>query len=222
MTSSVVIQSFGNIKKATAVSFIRQIILFIPLALIFSQLFGLYGAIYAGPIADFICFIIVIFIFNSEYVKIKNKKEEIAITDNDVAVKKSNSNIIVTINREYGSGGRYVARLLADLLNTNFYDKEIINITAQNTGLSKNYIDENEQRITKQRAVKYYGLNKKNALKKIIEINKQREKHYKYYTNEDWKNLDNYDYTFNVDKLGVEKTAEVIRDIVINLNNKNK
>lgn len=73
-----------------------------------------------------------------------------------------------------------------------------------------------------KRAVKYYGLNKKNALKKIIEINKQREKHYKYYTNEDWKNLDNYDYTFNVDKLGVEKTAEVIRDIVINLNNKNK
>lgn len=155
MTSSVVIQSFGNIKKTTAVSFIRQIILFIPLALIFSQLFGLYGAIYAGPIADFICFIIVIFIFNSEYVKIKNKKEEIAITDNDVAIKKSNSNIIVTINREYGSGGRYVARLLADLLNTNFYDKEIINITAQNTGLSKNYIDENEQRITKRGNVYY-------------------------------------------------------------------
>ena len=33
------------------------------------------------------------------------------------------------------------------------------------------------------RAVKYYGLNEKNALKEIQKINKSRENHYKYYTN---------------------------------------
>ena len=34
MTTSIVVQSLGNVKKATAVSFIRQIILFIPISLI--------------------------------------------------------------------------------------------------------------------------------------------------------------------------------------------
>lgn len=70
MCSSITIQSLGNVKKATMVSFARQIILFIPLAIILCQFYGLYGALYAGPIADTICFIFVIFVFTSEYKKI--------------------------------------------------------------------------------------------------------------------------------------------------------
>ena len=68
--SSIIIQSLGNVKKATMVSFTRQIILFIPLSLILCHFIGLYGALYAGPIADTICFIFVIFVFTSEYKKI--------------------------------------------------------------------------------------------------------------------------------------------------------
>ena len=48
-----------------------------------------------------------------------------------------------------------------------------------------------------------YSLNK---------INKQRAKHYKYYTNRDWYNYNNYDLSINVDMLGVEKTAELIKN----------
>lgn len=277
MTSSVVIQSFGNVKKATALSFIRQIILFIPIALILTNIFGLYGAIYAGPIADTICFIVVIFIFTSEYRKIKAKEETTeTITIENIEKKKSNSDLIITINREYGSGGRYVAKLLADSLNANFYDKEIIRMTASKTGLTEKYIDESEQKLTnmgnmyynndnelfiaeskvikeiskntpcvivgrcanyvlknnknvisiflygsdedkEKRCIKYYGLKKKDALKEINRINIAREKHYKHYTNSNWRDLNNYDYTFNVDKLGVEKTAEIIKNIVLNI-----
>lgn len=277
MTSSVVIQSFGNVKKATATSFIRQIILFVPIALILTNIMGLYGAIYAGPIADTICFIIVIFIFTSEYKKIKSKEvvEENIIIENSNK-KKSNNNLIITINREYGSGGRYVAKLLADSLNANFYDKEIIVMAAKKTGLSENYINENEQKITNigniyynndnelfiaeskvikelakntpcvivgrcanyvlkdykniiniflyssdedkiNRCFKYYGIKKKDALKEINKINNAREKHYKHYTNGEWRNLKNYDYSFNVDKLGVEQTANLIKDIIVNI-----
>ena len=156
MTSSIVIQSFGNVKKATALSFIRQIILFIPIALIFTNIFGLYGAIYAGPIADTICFIIVIFIFTSEYKKIKAKEESTENIEVKYENKKeSNSNLIITINREYGSGGRYVAKLLADSLNANFYDKEIIVMTASKTGLTEKYIDESEQKLTNMGNIYY-------------------------------------------------------------------
>ena len=69
-----------------------------------------------------------------------------------------------------------------------------------------------------KRAVKYYGLDEKLALKEIKRINKNREKHYNYYTHEKWKNIDNYDLSMNVDKLGVEKTAKFIAEFIINKN----
>lgn len=60
MTTSIVVQSLGNVVKATAVSFIRQIILFIPLAFLLSMGFnlGLNGILYAGCLADSLTFII--------------------------------------------------------------------------------------------------------------------------------------------------------------------
>ena len=61
-----------------------------------------------------------------------------------------------------------------------------------------------------KRAVKYYGLDKKNALKRIKAIDKERAKHYKYYTSQEWKDFSNYDIVINVDKFGVEKTAKQI------------
>lgn len=35
---------------------------------------------------------------------------------------------LVTISREYGSGGRIIGKLLAEKLNVPFYDKEIIDM----------------------------------------------------------------------------------------------
>ena len=65
-----------------------------------------------------------------------------------------------------------------------------------------------------QRAVKYYGLDEKNALKQIKKINKERQKHYKFYTNREWTNQNNYDLSINVDKYGVEKTADIICNFI--------
>ena len=272
MTTSIVVQSLGNVKKATMVSFIRQIILFIPLACILCIAFnkGIYGVLQAGPIADGITFVIAGIIFLSEYKKLSviNNNEEIEVDSikNNYKGKK----IVVTISREYGSGGRYVGRLLAQKLGIDFYDKELIALASSSSGLAEEYIEESEQKLvsakfennnddrifiaeekvikklarekscvivgrcadyilkdnkdvtkiflysdekhTVERAVKYYNLSKKDALKEINKINKQRAKHYKYYTNRDWYNYNNYDLSINVDMLGVEKTAELIKN----------
>ena len=107
--SSIIIQSLGNVKKATMVSFTRQIILFIPLSLILCHFIGLYGALYAGPIADTICFIFVIFVFTSEYKKItrlENKVEKENVDNNEILKLILNKKVVVTISREYGSGGK--------------------------------------------------------------------------------------------------------------------
>lgn len=43
---------------------------------------------------------------------------------------------IITISRQYGSGGRIVAQKLAEALGIPFYDNELITMAAEKTGLS--------------------------------------------------------------------------------------
>lgn len=274
MTTSIVIQSLGNVVKSTAVTFIRQIILLIPISLILAFAFnkGIYGVLYAGCIADVLCFIITIFIIKSEYKKlgkevINETYQEKEQTNNTY----NGKHIVITISREYGSGGRFVGRLVAEKLGLPFYDKELISLSAKESGLSEEYVkmtdekkksasytNNNDDRLfiaeqkvieklaksscvivgrcadyilkdnkdaikiflysdsksKEKRAIKYYGLNSKTALRKIDKINKERSKHYKFYTNREWKDFSNYDLSFNVDKYGVEKTAENIINII--------
>ena len=56
---------------------------------------------------------------------------------------------VITIGREFGSGGRELGRRLADHLNMAYYDQEIITAIAQRTELSVQYI----QGIVEQRPV---------------------------------------------------------------------
>ena len=49
---------------------------------------------------------------------------------------------IITISREFGSGGRTIGRKVAEKLRIPFYDKEIIEKVAEKSGLSKKYIEE--------------------------------------------------------------------------------
>ena len=65
-----------------------------------------------------------------------------------------------------------------------------------------------------QRATKYYGLDKENAAREINRINKLRSNHYKYYTEKDWKSPADYDICINSDALGVEKSSELICNLV--------
>lgn len=50
-------------------------------------------------------------------------------------------NKIVTISREFGSGGREIGKRLADELGFAYYDSEIINLLSKETGMSKEYIN---------------------------------------------------------------------------------
>ncbi len=49
---------------------------------------------------------------------------------------------IITISREFGSGGRELAKRLADYLNFDYYDSEILTAVANNSGTDENYIEE--------------------------------------------------------------------------------
>ena len=52
---------------------------------------------------------------------------------------------IITISREFGSGGRFIGEEVAKKLGIAYYDKKIINEIAEKSGLSPEYIQENAE-----------------------------------------------------------------------------
>ena len=53
---------------------------------------------------------------------------------------------VITIGREYGSGGRYIASELAKKLNVNFYDGKLLEKVAEKAGFSLDYVQSNDEK----------------------------------------------------------------------------
>ena len=282
-------QAIGKGIKSAIISLSRQIVFLIPAMVVFGHIFGIHGILYAGPFADGLAFIVASTLLILQVRKFKKAETSIKplITNPLEITQPSTSNIVITLSREYGSGGRYIGKLIAQKLGIKLYDKEFIMKVAEETGLSEQYIKENEQKrnvldvlnngyysdlnnsdelfvkeaelikdvsskepcvivgrcadqILKDnknvlkvfiysdmedkinRAVKYYGMDKKKAEKEIARIDKLRGNHYKYYTSKEWKDFSNYDICINSDKVGVEKAADLIIDMASQLENENQ
>lgn len=56
--------------------------------------------------------------------------------------------VVITISREFGSGGRRIGELAAKKLNIKFYDRTLIDLAADASGLSANFVRENEQKFS--------------------------------------------------------------------------
>jgi cytidylate kinase len=56
------------------------------------------------------------------------------------------SNLVITIAREHGSGGRYVGEQLAERLHIPCYNSQIVSETALKSGFSEKFIKENEEK----------------------------------------------------------------------------
>ena len=278
--SGIFFQAIGKSSKSAILSLSRQILFLIPAMVTFGSIWGIKGVLFSGPFADGLAFIIAAILLTLEIKHLgKSQVRKDAISDNTITDSKVNKNIIITLSREYGSGGRYVGKLIADKLGIKLYDKEFIEKVAQETGLSEEYIESNEQKrdslsnlnngyyfgltnsdelffkeseLIKEvankescviigrcadfilqdknnvlkvfvysdikdkvkRATEFYGFDKENAEKEITRIDKLRANHYKYYTEKEWKDPSNYDICINSDTLGVEKTAELICEII--------
>lgn len=56
---------------------------------------------------------------------------------------------VISISREYGSGGREIGKILADRLGYKYYDTELIKLVMEKSGYSPEYIKKNEQTLDK-------------------------------------------------------------------------
>ena len=145
--SGIFFQAIGKSTKSAILSLSRQIVILIPSMIILSHIFGIMGVLAAGPVADGLAFILAVILLAREIKHLKNNgTEEVIVKKEEQNGIKSENNIIITIAREYGSGGRYIGKLVAKKLGIKLYDKEFITKIAEDTGLSSEYIENNEQK----------------------------------------------------------------------------
>ena len=165
--SGIFFQAIGKSVKSAILSLSRQILFLIPAMIILGKLFKIKGVLYAGPLADSLAFILSIILIIHELKVMKkpksipeNRQEEINLTNNK-------NHFVITISREYGSGGRYIGKLVAQKLGIKLYDKEIITKLSENTGLTTEYIKKHEQKtniLDNLNNGYYYNLNNNDEL----------------------------------------------------------
>jgi len=201
----------------------------------------------------------------------------------------SNSeNIIITVGRQIGSGGRIIAGILAEEFGCGLYDKEILNLAARESGFCKEFFEQNDEKkgffkslfhlhtpyvsdncfysnkfsqeslfqfqsdairkaadggscVFVGRCADYVLRNRKNVLnifitanmdqriqavcrrngcdratarKIITEGENSRSSYYNYYTGKRWGHSGTYDLCINSSMLGIEDTAEFIKEFV--------
>lgn len=56
---------------------------------------------------------------------------------------------IITIERQYGSGGSIIGKLVAEKLGISYYNREILELAAQKSGFSLDYLEAAEENVPK-------------------------------------------------------------------------
>ena len=53
--------------------------------------------------------------------------------------------IIINVGRQLGSGGRVIAKMLADDFGCGFYDRELLNLAAKESGFREELFEQNDE-----------------------------------------------------------------------------
>ena len=58
------------------------------------------------------------------------------------------NNTVITIGRQYGSGGREIGKKLSEILGISYYDDELISLAAKNSGLNHDVLSDVDEKAT--------------------------------------------------------------------------
>ncbi|MBQ6321568.1 MAG: cytidylate kinase family protein, partial [Lachnospiraceae bacterium] len=56
-------------------------------------------------------------------------------------------NIVITIARQYGSGGKTIGKMLADELEIPFYSREILKLASEDSGINEALFNQVDERL---------------------------------------------------------------------------
>ena len=152
-------------------------------------------------------------------------------------------NFVITIARGYGSGGRTIGKLLSEKLNIPFYDRELIYMASEESGINLELFGKLDEKVRKgffdPPTRQYTGElippesndfvsdeNLFNYQAKIIKELADKEPciivgrcadfilRDLYYSSREWNDYRNYELCLDSSKLGFEKSAEFIKAYV--------
>lgn len=140
LTFPVFFQAVGSSVKSSLLTVVRTVVLFVPLAFLFSR-FGLDYFWLTFPVTDSVTSVVGFVLYRKflkkPYVSHERKPEEAS-----AVIKPSHPGVIVTIAREHGSSGKQIGRLVAEELGIPFYYKEMTALAAQESGLDREFISD--------------------------------------------------------------------------------
>ena len=132
--SCIFLQSIDKPYKAMILSLMRDVIILVPGVCILGLCGNLYTMLWAGPIADIGAFIVTVVFATIECRKISKLAKE-SIVEKDSNIEKRIDSIkdkfIISIGREFGSGGKYIGQELAKKLGIKCYDNELLTKTSE-------------------------------------------------------------------------------------------
>lgn len=150
--SCIFLQSIDKPYKAMILSLMRDVIILVPGVCILGLCGNLYTMLWAGPISDIGAFVVTVIFVTMECGKIRK------LSKSDIVEEKTNNDIgkqfVISIGREFGSGGKYIGQELAKRLNIKCYDNELLAKVSEDYNIDMKMLEKVDE---KQKSSFWYG-----------------------------------------------------------------
>ena len=132
-----IFQAVGKWKTSLLLAVLRLGVIFSVLSIVLDKLFGVTGLMWVQAITDTLSCLIAMALYAQFK---KSIMGELAVS-NEVQTVPVIRNRVITISREFGSGGRTIGKEVAEKLGIHCYDSELIDKIAIESGFAKEYIE---------------------------------------------------------------------------------
>ena len=133
-------QAVGYSLKSSLLTVIRTVVLFVPLGYLFSR-WGLTWFWLTFPVTETLTSLVG-FVFYRQFLAGDYVRTPPAPDAPAPVLHASRPGVILTIDRQHGSGGKQVGKLVAQKLGVPFYYKEMIALAARQSGLDRQFLSD--------------------------------------------------------------------------------
>ena len=147
--SCIFLQSIDKPYKAMILSLMRDVIILVPGVCILGLCGDLYTMLWAGPVSDIGAFIVTVIFVTIECRKISKLAKETVTVENQNVEEQANNikdKFVISISREFGSGGKYIGQELAKRLNIKCYDNELLDKVSENYNIDMETLEKVDEK----------------------------------------------------------------------------
>ena len=140
-----IFQAVGKWQTSLLLTVLRLGVIFTVLCLVLDSVFGVGGLMWVQAITDTLSCLLALALY-------RRFKRSLAIELSEpLAALPSTNHHIITISREFGSGGRTIGKMVAAKLGIPCYDSQLIQKIADESGLAQEYVERHDEQADSDR-----------------------------------------------------------------------